>query len=268
MQAFSRFEASATSPWATSSRAFELWQQAQAGTALKDEAETRIWALPAAAEEGQVSHPPLFLKEYRILPHRRWMASFVRSRSGREWRGLEAMLKEGLPVAPPSFFAELRQGPWLHSSLLATASLGEVLPLPQFLAHAKETSAEEHCQALGRLVRQLHDAGFGHFRLQAKNIMVRAEGSTPQARLALIDAPYSCQWRGGSLPARIRRLDLVDLCGAHAVFTAAQTEVLLQAYDLPSAALSGFLPRKRGRYAQKFRRIAYYLLAIWSGHRP
>jgi hypothetical protein len=267
MQAFSRFEASATSPWATSPMAFALWQQAQAGEALKDEAETRIWSVPGG-EDDAGTHPPLFLKEYRILPHRRWMASWVRSRSGREWRGLEAMRQAGLPVAPPCFFAELRRGPWLHSSLLATASLGEVLPLPQFLTQANEPSGQEHCQALGRLVRQLHDAGFGHFRLQAKNIMVRIEGQTPESRLALIDAPYSCQWTSGALPERIRRLDLVDLCGAHAVFTAEQREALLQAYDMPSAALFGFLPRKRGRYAQKFRRIAYYLLAIWSGHRP
>lgn len=267
MQAFSRFEASGTSPWATSSVAFALWQEAQAGEALKVEAETRIWSVPGK-EDGALAHPPLFLKEYRILPHRRWMASWARSRSGREWRGLEAMRQSGLPVAPPCFFAELRRGPWLQSSLLATTSLGEVLPLPQFLAQAGEASGQEHCQALGRLVRQLHDAGFGHFRLQAKNIMVRLEGSTPESRLALIDAPYSCQWSSGALPGRIRRMDLVDLCGAHAVFTAGQAEGLLQAYDLPSAALSGFAPRKRGRYAQKFRRIAYYLLAIWSGHRP
>jgi len=247
--------------------AFALWQEAQAGEARKDEAETRIWFVPAM-EDGAARRPPLFLKEYRILPHRRWMASWVRSRSGREFRGLEAMRQAGLPVAPPCFFAELRRGFWLHSSLLATASLGEVTPLPQGLQNAPAGEGDELCHALGGLVRQLHDQGFGHFRLQAKNIMVRGEASSAAARLALIDAPYTCQWQAGALPERIRRLDLVDLCGAHAVFSEAQRSTLMAAYRFSGEILPGFDPGKRGRLPQKFRRIAYYLLAIWSGRRP
>jgi len=266
MTAFTHFQASVACPWATQAAAEELYRAAVARPAWKDEEETRIWCLP----DGTGSE--LFLKEYRIPARRRWMASFVRSRAGREWRALEAMSAASLPVAPPCFAVERRRGPWLESSLLATTSLGEVRPLPLFLKQENSAQGLAACFAVGHLVRRLHEADFGHFRLQAKNLMVLTGGAPSEnpeeIQMALLDAPYSCHWTRSPLPDRIRRVDLEDLCGIHSCLNQEQIDAVLQAYREQGDPLPDYRPGKRSRLTQKLRRIAYYLLAIWSGHRP
>jgi len=226
---------------------------------IKDERETRIWR--ASQGEGNF----LFFKEYRIPSTRFWFSGAARSRASREFRALLAMDLARLPVAKPDWYAESRKGPFLEYSVLVTRCLGAVEPFSDWLrarSGAEDTTLPV-CAMVGGIARQLHDQGFGHFRMQAKNFMVCLEG---EPSVKMIDVPYTCRWKQPVSP-RIRRLDLEDLCGAHSIFTPAQIDAILLAYD-GSSLLGDFRPGLRSRWGQKLRRIAYYLGAIWSGHRP
>jgi hypothetical protein len=261
MVVFTRCESHPQIDWATPEYCAESYSDSRAAAVpLKDEVETRIWL--GAAPDGS----SLFLKEYRLPPQRKAVGAAARSRALREWKALLAMDIAGLPVGRPMWFAESRKGARLDFSVVATVSLGEVMPLPKALA-AYPQQASALCQQAGRVARQLHDAGFGHFRMQAKNFMV---GKGPEYAVSLLDAPYSCLWARG-VPARIRRLDLEDLAGAHSVFSAQQVEQIMAGYaDHPGSVpgLGKFRPGLRSRWGQKLRRIAYYLGAIWTGRRP
>lgn len=238
---------------------------------LKAEAETRIWS---AQEANGCTH---FYKEYRIPPSRRLFSGAARSRALREYRALLAMDLAELPVAQPQWFGELRRGPILEYSVLVTLGLGAVQPLPDWLrAHPDPETALRLCRSLGAIARSLHEKGFGHFRMQAKNFMVRSNASGPT--LHMIDAPYTCRWPQ-AVADRIRAVDLEDLCGTHSVFQADQIQAVMDGYRAdppesthptatPADVLQGYHPGSRGRWGQKLRRIAYYLGAIWSGHRP
>ena len=207
----------------------------------------------------------LFYKEYRLPPQRKTVGAAARSRALREWKALLAMDIAGLPVGRPMWFAESRRGATLEFSVVATASFGQVMPLPQALLEDPQ-HAELLCNEAGRVARQVHDAGFGHFRMQAKNFMV---GEAPGFSISMLDAPYSCLWFRG-LPARIRRLDLEDFAGAHSVFTDEQVSSIMAGYLSDKGSVPGlgnFRPGLRSRWGQKLRRIAYYLGAIWSGRR-
>ncbi|MHC4822896.1 MAG: lipopolysaccharide kinase InaA family protein [Planctomycetota bacterium] len=229
-------------------------------------ARTRIWQ--ASASDGT----PLFFKQYRIPGTRLLFSGAARSRAMREYQALLAMDLEDLPVAAPAWFADARIGPFLKYSVLVTRSLGEVVPLSDWIRDM-QTPAAEHlavCTSLGSLARRLHDLGFGHFRMQAKNFMVRTEDG--EHSLHMIDVPYACRWNRAA-SAAVRRLDLEDLAGAHSVFTPEQVKALMHAYrggedpDCPEV-VGSFHPGSRSRWGQKLRRISYYLGAIWSGHRP
>lgn len=243
-------------------------------TPLKAESETRIWCVP---QRDGTRH---FHKEYRIPGSRRLFSGAARSRASREFRALLAMDLAGLPVARPLWYGEVKHGPILECSVLVTRCLGAKAPLPDWLrGEPAPQVAVELCRDLGALARNLHDLGFGHFRMQAKNFMVCEEGvkdeanhgtTDPVPTLHMIDAPYTCRWAGPA-PDRIRAVDLEDLCGSHAVFTADQVEAVMDGYrgeGSPSGSLDGYHPGSRSRWGQKLRRIAYYLGAIWSGHRP
>lgn len=260
MVVFTRCESHPQIDWATPEYCAESYSDSRASAVpLKDEVETRIWL--GAAPDGS----ELFLKEYRLPPQRKTVGAAARSRALREWKALLAMDIAGLPVGRPMWFAESRKGATLEFSVVATASLGTVTPLPQALQQHPEQAAAL-CLEAGRIARQLHDAGFGHFRMQAKNFMV---GEGPGFAVSLLDAPYSCLWFRG-VPARIRRLDLEDLAGAHSVFSSQQVDQIMAGYAVNQGAIAAvrrFRPGLRSRWGQKLRRIAYYLGAIWTGRR-
>lgn len=238
---------------------------------LKAESETRIWS---AQEPDGSTH---FYKEYRIPSSRRLFSGAARSRALREYRALLAMDLADLPVAQPQWFGELRRGPILEYSVLVTLGLGDVQPLPDWLrADPDPDTALALCHDLGDLARRLHGQGFGHFRMQAKNFMVRTNASGPT--LHMIDAPYTCRWPQ-PVADRIRAVDLEDLCGSHSVFQVEQIQAVMVGYHAKPLGTAGsgaaqadplptFHPGSRSRWGQKLRRIAYYLGAIWCGRRP
>ncbi|MBC8328592.1 MAG: hypothetical protein ISR76_06580 [Planctomycetes bacterium] len=227
------------------------------GRRVKDEAETLL-VFDRSAEPG------LWWKLYRVPPRRRVFAWLGRSRALREWRALRCIQAAGLPVVPALACAEDRRGGLLRSSLLVTGDLPGARDLRRLWldpAIGRDRRLELAAAAGGAAAR-LHGAGFGHFRMQLRNLLLLPDGD-----IAWLDAPYACRWPGPS-PRRIRSLDLVDLSGADSLLSVEETERCLLAY----AAEAGWAPplstvRGRGRLPQKLRRIASYLMAVNLGRR-
>ena len=230
-----------------------LARLATAGEVVKDEPETLLL-------RGQ----GCWWKLYRVLPRRRLFAWLGRSRALREWQALRCLEGAGVPVAPPVAFAEDRRSGILRSSLLVTRDLAEASDLRRLWQQAAEAPERRLAlaAAAGTAAAALHGGGFGHFRMQLRNL-VRDE----QGGVHWLDAPYACRWAGAT-PRRVAAVDLADLCGAGSPMTLAESEACLLAY----AASAGWAPAaaalgSRGRLPQKLRRIAYYLLANATGHR-
>ena len=224
---------------------------------IKDEPGTLLFRAPCAADDA-------WWKLYRNPPQRRFLAAFARSRAKREAIALTALAGAGIPAAHPLGWDEHRQGGCLHASLLVTRNEpGQDL---RSLLRQPGTSEQRHTllQAAGAAARQLHDAGFGHFRMQLRNLL--AHGDPPQC--AWLDAPYLLQWPN-SAPRPVRSLDLVDLAGQDSQLTSEEAATLLAAYAQEDQAPLTFAQlRTRPRLAQKFRRIGYYLLGLATCRRP
>lgn len=241
----------------------QLAAAAAAGQVVKDEAGTLLLRAPLPAG-GQA-----WWKLYRVAPARRVLAGRVRSRAAREAAALVALGARGVPAVEVLAWAEARDPRGLIASLLVTREEGGARDLRELLRdEAEGPRRRAWLAAAGRLARQLHEAGCCHFRLQARNILLLPE--VPGGAPRLLDAPYTCVFPGPA-PARFRAVDLVDLAGASSPLGVEDARTLLRAYadtgpgspPLPLAAL-----RRRSAAVQKALRIALYLLAVNTGHRP
>ncbi len=189
-----------------------------------------------------------------------------RSRSAREAAALRLMRERGVPAVRPLAVHERHVGPFLVASALVTEEVPRAVSLSAWLRSDPDDSARAAAlEALGRLAAGLHRAGLAHFRLLPKNVVLAP--ARPD-RLVLLDAPYLLAW-DGTPPDRCRAFDLATLGSAAAGLGRDAVEAVLAAYDavLPlPAPPSSLVAAPRGRL--KRRRIALYLGALWTGHRP
>jgi len=234
----------------------------ETGTLVKREPGTLI--VRAALPEGGQA----WWKLYRISARRRPWTLGIRSRARREWRGLRAMAARNLRVAPPLAFAEDRRSGFLNASLLVTRGLEGARDLRELLGDPEQTSFEREVwlRAAGACARTLHDAGFGHFRMQLRNLLALPHEAG--AELALLDAPYACAFPGPA-PRAVRRIDLIDLAGPRSGLKIEESRLVLQAYanrETPPLELHAL--RTRSAWRQKLARIAVYLFLANTGHRP
>jgi tRNA A-37 threonylcarbamoyl transferase component Bud32 len=116
----------------------------------------------------------------------RWLTDLFRpSRSLRAFRMGHALLARHIPTALPLAALERRVGPFLVDSILITETVGNSLPLSKFLnRYLPAASDGEGASAangplaryvlwqLGRLIRQMHQAGFAHRDLKGGNLLV------------------------------------------------------------------------------------------------
>jgi len=100
-----------------------------------------------------------------------WWRSPESTRSFREWRLLQAMRTEGLPVPVP-----LAAGFRRHGTVYSADLLMEQLPDVQSLAARLQLAPLTLSQwvATGRCIRRFHDAGICHADLNAHNILFDA----------------------------------------------------------------------------------------------
>lgn len=234
----------------------------ETGKVLKDEKETLLIRAPFPP------HNDAYWKLYRIPQRRRWMSPFSRSRAIREWNALCAVRKAGIPCVLPLASCEIRSNGWRTGSLLITEALSNSKDLRERLVFETATPAERTrwLRAAGQAARYLHDSGFGHFRMQARNLLGREESG--QAEIYFLDLPYACAFPRPAADA-VRCTDLIDLAGERSGLEDEDARQILQAYATPNdSPLDLQTLRRFPAWRQKFRRISLYLFYINTGHRP
>ncbi len=230
-----------------------------AGRVLEEVVPGELWRV--AGDDGGA-----WWKRVVVPPALRPVTVGRRSRSDREAAALRLMQERDVAAVRPLAVHERRAGPFLVASALVTEEVPRAESLSAWLRSGPDDSARTAAlEALGRLAADLHRAGLAHFRLLPKNVVL--DPAHPD-RPVLLDAPYLLAWNGVT-PDHFRAFDLATLGSAAAGLDHDAAEEFLIAYDavLPlPAPPSSLVAVPRGRL--KRRRIALYLGALWTGHRP
>ena len=101
----------------------------------------------------------------------RWLGESYFGRRRRpfaEFWALAEARRRGLPVPEP-LAAVVERGRWTYRGVLVTAEVPGAVPLPEFLAAG---AAPDAAAALGRRLREIHDAGLLHPDLHLGNVLV------------------------------------------------------------------------------------------------
>jgi len=119
----------------------------------------------------------------RLIKQTYFSLSTDNTRSIKEWRLLQWMHKQGLPVPKP-IAASVCRWPWNFSPLYRAQILVQQIPavqtLDKTLTQRELTSAE--WQGIGECIRRFHQAGIYHADLNANNILL-----DEQSKVYLID---------------------------------------------------------------------------------
>lgn len=136
-----------------------------------------------------------YLKHYRVHDIRARLRQLVRPAKARaEFERTLEVKRRGVPTFTPIGLGECHGGPAAGESYLLTKTLAGTEPvdafiqrtLPQLDPHRRPGVRQRLAAALGRLMRQIHDAGIRHRDLHAGNVLVRLEGGDDLS-LYLID---------------------------------------------------------------------------------
>jgi hypothetical protein len=197
---------------------------------------------------------------------RRPLALNSHSRARREHDALRLLRQRGLPAPEPVGWRERRRGPALLESALLTLETPELVRLDLFLRDERAPALRAAAlHAAGDLAARIHARGIGHFRLLPKNVHV---SRVRPERAWILDAPNACAWTG-SVPRRVRDYDLCTLAGPSSGLAPLEAEAVLDAYEQIGGTV---IERKRLICAppcrMKLQRIAFYLEAVWTRHRP
>lgn len=113
----------------------------------------------------------------RVNRERYGFAGHERSRAFREWRLLQSLRQQGLPVPRPMAASCERRGLWYSAGLL-TGRIPEARPLADHLAKdlADGPPGRKEWRQIGKVLRAFHDAGVEHADLNARNILLDARG--------------------------------------------------------------------------------------------
>lgn len=97
------------------------------------------------------------------------------TRSIKEWRLLQWMFKQGLPVPRPVAASSCRF-PFSYSPFYQAQILVERLPYVETLDHilSQQVLEDKVWQAIGQSIRRFHNAGIYHADLNANNILLNA----------------------------------------------------------------------------------------------
>lgn len=107
---------------------------------------------------------------------------FGSSRAASEFRTLSLMRQLGIQAVRPVAYGERRIGHFVRSCFLITEGVPDAMPLSafikQFADHRSTARAvrlrREILSALARQIRHMHEAGFVHFDLFWRNVLIRA----------------------------------------------------------------------------------------------
>lgn len=185
------------------------------GSSLFLDAGGEQWVLRPYRRGGLVAR----LSERRYL----W-TGLERTRAFRELRLTAHLFDQGLPVPRPVAAGVMRHGPASYSAALITVRIPAARALAERLADADAALLER----VGATLQRFHDAGLDHVDLNARNILIDADG-----QVWLIDLDR-CRLRS---PGAWREANLARLQRSLAKFDAAEhMAAIRRGYDSPPSA--------------------------------
>jgi len=157
--------------------------------------------------------PSLVLKEFHIRgPGALLRALVLGAPAKREWRTINHLLRAGVAVPQTAAWGTRTLAGLPSRSYLASISIQNSCTLEETLLQEKPLPAprKELAAEVGRLIREMHDAGVLHLDLHAGNILVDSSGK-----------PYILDLHGARRYRRLsikqRTFDLISLAGAFLV---------------------------------------------------
>ncbi len=151
----------------------EYWQQQQA---IVGQAQGRgtAWFIRQPQGDWVLRHYHRGGMMAPLLGDRYLWSGLHNTRAWREWHLLAHMRNADLPVPAPLAVQVCRQGIFYRAAIL-TGRIPDSQPLSLQLQQAALPAAG--WQAIGRCLRQLHDAGAYHADLNAHNILLNTQGA-------------------------------------------------------------------------------------------
>jgi len=214
--------------WGADRFTVDFWQQQKCvvenavggrGTVVFVRSGIREWALRHYRRGGLIG---------RFLDDQYLWSGADRTRSFREWRLLRKLHDLGLPVPRPVAASFTRCGAVYTANLITTRIPGAE-PLSRRLKRAPLTEAG--WIAIGRCVRQFHDAGVFHADLTAHNLLVDTSDEPWLLDFDRGQLRHPGRWRRANLERFLRSLRKVsrEVAGLHV--TRRDWEVLVNSYD-------------------------------------
>jgi len=154
------------------------------------------------------SSPEIFAKIHKYDKRKERIKTLVRaSRARAEWTRGESMLRSGLPVAESLGMGERRSGLLVTGCVLFQRALPHCLRLGDYLSQIRSGERKQSAgrregdrrsdaapsrvallESLGRLIGQMHSAGFWHPDLHTGNVLVDQDTSPPKIWLVDLHA--------------------------------------------------------------------------------
>jgi tRNA A-37 threonylcarbamoyl transferase component Bud32 len=202
---------------------------------------------------GSLNTLDVVVKQFRILGLRdRLRRRFRGSKAAKSWRVGNALLAAGLQTPEPVMLieSESETGP----SFYVCRYLDDVLEARYLLRAANAGSERQDfpgvdfprfLEALGRMARRLHDAGFWHRDLSNDNVLLRTDASGATTDLYLVDLNRTRMGKALTTSERLRDLSRMP------IFRPEHQELFLASYW-------GGTPKARRLY------LAYHRGFLWK----
>lgn len=148
------------------------WWAPRGARAVDGNGRGGAWFLPAGKTEWVLRHYRRGGMARHVSPDRYLWTGITQTRAWREWRLLQRLHQQGLPVPRPVAAHVLHQGP-LYRADLMTERIAGAQPLKDLLI-AQSLPAESF-RGIGQMLARFAAAGVGHADLNVSNILCRGE---------------------------------------------------------------------------------------------
>lgn len=192
---------------------------------IKREPRTLVWR--ESGPDGTPRVVKMYRRRGRVTAFREELLGF---RAEREFRRLKHLVRWGVPCTEPIAWAHGYSAEHGWHELLVTREVPDAVPLGAFLGGAR---GSPDLRPLLHALRRMHEAGFCHQTLFARNVVVRARETGPPGYF-LLDVPRSWIFPRSIVGSRPALADLRDLFVDLKEEGVPREEVPWDAYGLPA----------------------------------
>ena len=212
---------------------------------IKEELNTVVWVTHSSSGERIV------LKLYRHRgmwnAFRCWVAEY---RAEREFERLSHLVGWDIPCTRPADWTHGYSREHGFYEMLATVFVPDTLDLEAYLKRKRSCDL----QPLFAAINRMHDSGFCHHALYARNILI-SDGTAMSNNFAICDVPRSRVFPQSLLGTRMALLDVADLAASLMRLGIPRDVIPLDAYGLSPAERKRLSKMIDGYRQNRLRRV-------------